>query len=223
MSQFLNAAIKRLGIILNSRIFLIFELVILFIGIPLLYHFNLLPFRELAGLLIIAIVCSIWLFGFVKVERYRFSLKFGKQFARAVLIRFAYASVILTSIFLLLESHLFLGLILESPFKWALTVLLYPILSVLPQELVYRVFFFRRYRTLFTNQNLFIHVNALAFGFLHIIYSNYPAIFLTYAAGYLLGRTYLQTRSFWAVFLEHTLYGMLIFTIGMGHYFNSTP
>ena len=28
-----------------------------------------------------------------------------------------------------------------------------------------------------------------------------------------------MTRSFWAVFLEHTLWGGLVFTVGLGRYF----
>jgi hypothetical protein len=35
----------------------------------------------------------------------------------------------------------------------------------------------------------------------------------------LLAYRYEATRSFWAVWIEHTLWGWLVFTIGLGGYF----
>ena len=34
---------------------------------------------------------------------------------------------------------------------WIIVMALYPVLSVIPQEFVYRVFFFQRYKTIFDN------------------------------------------------------------------------
>lgn len=205
--------------ILNSRPYLVFELLVIFAGAPLAFFYGLIPLPEVVTLVIISVVLSIWLFGFARVESFRFSLRIKWETLRQILVRFAFAATVLTGIILVLEPEYFLYLILDEPQIWLLIILLYPFLSVLPQELIYRVFFFRRYRTLITNSYLMIHINALAFGFLHIIYGNYTAVFLAYAAGYIFARTYQKTRSFWAVSFEHLIYGILIFTIGMGQFF----
>jgi membrane protease YdiL (CAAX protease family) len=42
---------------------------------------------------------------------------------------------------------------------------------------------------------------------------------LSFFGGLIFAWRYLRTNSFWAVALEHALYGNLIFTIGLGVYF----
>ena len=37
--------------------------------------------------------------------------------------------------------------------------------------------------------------------------------------GLLLAYRYTETRSVWAAWIEHTLYGWLVFTVGLGLYF----
>lgn len=96
----------------------------------------------------------------------------------------------------------------------------YPIFSVAAQELLYRSFFFHRYGPLFgTHAWLIVIVNGLLFGFAHIVMNSAFAIAATALGGLILAARYAMTRSFWAVFIEHTLWGWLIFTIGFGRYF----
>jgi hypothetical protein len=99
-------------------------------------------------------------------------------------------------------------------------MLLYPLFSVAAQELLYRSFFFHRYGPLFgTHVWLAVTVNGLLFGFAHVIMGNPFAMAATALGGLILAARYATTRSFWAVFVEHTLWGWLIFTIGLGRYF----
>ncbi|MFA5949733.1 MAG: CPBP family intramembrane glutamic endopeptidase [Hyphomicrobium sp.] len=99
-------------------------------------------------------------------------------------------------------------------------VLLYPLFSVLTQEIVYRTFYFHRYGPLFGEQQwLGIVTNGLLFGFAHIVVGSTVAVITTLFGGILLALRYSATRSFWAVFVEHTLWGWLIFTIGLGRFF----
>jgi uncharacterized protein len=109
---------------------------------------------------------------------------------------------------------------LEQPMRWLIVMLLFPVMSVLAQELMFRVVFFRRYASLF-GQSLpvLIVINALLFAWSHIIFQNWPAVLISFAGSLLFTWRYHRTRSFWAVVLEHTLYGNLLFTIGMGRYF----
>lgn len=107
----------------------------------------------------------------------------------------------------------------ERPGKWLKIMVLYPFTSVLAQELVYRVFFFHRYGPLFSNRWVLIGANALAFGFGHILFRNWIAIIATVIGGALFAWRYERTRSFWAVWIEHTLWGWLMFTVGLGPFF----
>lgn len=99
-------------------------------------------------------------------------------------------------------------------------MLLYPLLSVPVQELAYRTFFFHRYGPLFgTGRASLILTNGILFGFAHIVFGNTVAIFGSMVIGALLAYRYEATRSLWAVWLEHTLWGWLVFTVGLGHFF----
>ncbi len=103
---------------------------------------------------------------------------------------------------------------------WLAIMFLYPLLSVIPQELIFRTFFFHRYGPLFGSSRwLAIVTNGLLFGFAHVIFGSLVSIVLTALLGFLLAWRYDETRALWAVWLEHSLYGCLIFTVGLGHYF----
>jgi uncharacterized protein len=107
----------------------------------------------------------------------------------------------------------------ERPGKWAKIMLLYPFTSVLAQEFTYRVFFFHRYGPLFPTRSVLLVANALAFSFAHILFRNWIALAATLLGGFLFAWRYERTRSFWAVWFEHTLWGWLMFTVGLGVYF----
>ena len=99
-------------------------------------------------------------------------------------------------------------------------MIFYPLLAVYPQELIYRAFLFRRYRSLFPSEKAMIHASALVFGFGHIIYGNVPAVVLTLIGGYLFALTYQRSKSILTVSIEHAhaLYGCLLYTVGFGHF-----
>lgn len=105
---------------------------------------------------------------------------------------------------------------------WLAILIFYPLLAVYPQELFYRAFLFRRYRSLFTTDRTMILVSALTFGFAHIIYGNIPAVFLTLIGGYLFALTYQRSGSILVVSLEHALYGCLLYTIGLGQFIHTS-
>jgi hypothetical protein len=108
----------------------------------------------------------------------------------------------------------------NRPETYARIMIAYPIFSVAAQELLYRSFFFHRYGPLFGSQMwLVVIVNGLLFGYAHIVMGSAFAIAATALGGFILAARYAVTRSFWAVFIEHTLWGWLVFTIGLGRYF----
>jgi len=108
----------------------------------------------------------------------------------------------------------------NRPETYKKIMLLYPAMSVVVQELVYRTFYFHRYGVLFGRVWwLAIGLNGVLFGFGHIVIGTELALFGTMAMGVLFALRYALTRSYWAVFLEHTLWGALVFTVGLGQFF----
>jgi len=98
---------------------------------------------------------------------------------------------------------------------------LYPIFSALPQELIYRGLFFRRYGPLFGDGRRLVVANALAFGWGHLFYENWIAVTLSFVAGTVIGWAYWRTRSFPLAWALHAMGGMAVFTSGLGIYFYS--
>ena len=108
----------------------------------------------------------------------------------------------------------------ERPETYLRIMLLYPLMSVAVQELVYRTFFFHRYGVLFGSAWwLAILLNGVLFGVGHLVIGTPLAVYGTMATGVLFAWRYAMTRSFWAVFIEHTLWGALVFTVGLGRFF----
>ena len=102
---------------------------------------------------------------------------------------------------------------------WLLTLMLYPIVSVLPQEVIFRTYFFHRYKHIIPSKTHRWLLSSLTFGLAHIVYGNWIAVVLSSVAGALFGYRYMQTRSTLLVIVEHTLWGTFVFTIGLGAYF----
>jgi membrane protease YdiL (CAAX protease family) len=109
----------------------------------------------------------------------------------------------------------------DNPTRWAVVLLLYPLLAALPQEVFFRCFFFHRYRQLFPCPTLMILASALSFSLAHLLYANWIAPLLSFLGGLLFGWRYWQTRSLLAVSIEHALWGNFLFTVGIGWFFYS--
>ena len=103
---------------------------------------------------------------------------------------------------------------------WLFVMVIYPLVSVTTQEIMFRLFFFGRYRALFgTDTQAVIVLNAFLFTFVHIIFNNPVTLVISFLGGVLFAWRFERTRSYWAVVLEHALYGNLLFTLGLGRYF----
>ena len=98
---------------------------------------------------------------------------------------------------------------------WALLLCLYPVFSVYPQGLVYRVFFERRYASLFRTPTALVIASGVKFAYMHIVFRNPWAMGLSLPAGMLFFARYRETRSLLVSSLEHALYGCFIFSIGL--------
>lgn len=138
---------------------------------------------------------------------------------RQLLWRFVLgAALLVATVWIFTPAQLFI-LPRTEPQRWLAILAFYPLLSVYPQELIYRALFFARYRPLFRGAYSMALASAAAFGFVHVVFQNWPALLLTLLGGWLFASTYARTYSLRLVWLEHSLYGALIFTVGLGNYF----
>ena len=96
----------------------------------------------------------------------------------------------------------------------------YILLSVIPQEFLYRTFFFSRYRELFPNKWVFMAANCLLFSFAHIWLLSPIVLVFTLVGGVFYFITYRRTQSLLFVGIEHAVYGIWLFTVGFGELFN---
>jgi membrane protease YdiL (CAAX protease family) len=217
----------------SRRFFLAAEFLALFIGLPVALFFGLatrLP--PLPILWAAALYCLIVL---VRDPTFNRRQLWNAAPLRAqlpqILGLFLLASAIVTLLIRLYAPSLLLILVRTQPRLWATILIGYPILSVYPQALVYRAFFFHRYRPLLENgfsvvaldartrSAIMILVSAATFALMHIVFRNWIAVALTFPGGILFALRYCNTRSLAASSLEHALYGCFLFTIGLGQFF----
>jgi membrane protease YdiL (CAAX protease family) len=199
--------------------FLVFELLILFVGIPLLFYWDLVPLPKVSMLILAAGYCGwqLWRdpdFGISMLVR-----KDSQDVSRDILMRLPFVIIALVGIIWVMHPDQFFAFPSERPIVWMVVMVVYPLLSALPQEFIFRTFFFHRFGEFFTLKYGTILASTAAFSFLHIIYDNWWAVGLSFLGGLLFSITYERTKSLYWVTVEHALYGCLVFTLGMGSYF----
>lgn len=195
------------------------EFTLIFLALPLVMAFAMSPdimWSALTGVT----VGSVLLLFFTPGFRWR-SLFKGPLVAdwRVALLFVVGTSAIAGALVLWLAPWRLLSLPLNATDLWIRVMILYPFLSALPQEIVYRVLFFERYGHLFPNVRVAILINALCFGLAHLFFMNWPALILTTIGGLIFAWAYAQKRSFGFACLLHALGGQIIFTSGLGIYF----
>jgi len=192
----------------------------LFVLLPLLLRWRVIAAPRLVVLALVTAACAGLLCRDPTFDRARLlSVGALRGSLRSIALRAAGAAGVITALVLLLRPAALLSMPSRSPWLWLAGLLLYPLLSAWPQEVVFRLFFFHRYAPLFGGGGGLIAANAIAFGFLHAIYPNAVAPLLSVPAGVLLALTYRRTRTMGPVWLEHSIYGLLLFTLGLGGYF----
>ena len=196
------------------------ECAALFIGLPLAIKYRILPNYPIPYLLATGVVTFL-------VLRHDPSfnssvlLAWGnyRPFLPRLLLRDAICLLFLGVAVRIFAPELLFSFIKHRPVFWAAVMVLYPLLSVYPQEILYRAFFFHRYQALFGMGWMMLLASALAFGFVHIIFSNWIAVALCVIGGFLFSFTYHQSGSLLLACLEHAIFGNFIFTIGLGQFF----
>lgn len=194
-------------------------LLLFFIGPTLLAYtrHRMPPIPALWGVLA---YCLILLLHDPKFDRSRlWSIAGFSQDAPAILSIFAIALMIGIILVWRYTPQTFLSFPKANPVLWREVMVLYPVLSVYPQGIVFRAFIFDRYHYLFGPGWGIVLASAAAFAYVHIVFRNSLAIALTFLGGLLFAFRYWQTGSLMITSFEHALYGCAIFTIGLGRWF----
>lgn len=139
---------------------------------------------------------------------------------RPVVLRFLWIAPALTLFVWLVYPERLFEFPRERMRIWIAVMIGYPIASVYAQEVIFRALFAQRYASMMSPRAL-LTLNALAFGWVHIVFLNPLAVLLTIPAGWLFMTTYMRTRSTAAACFEHALYGCFTFTVGLGRFFYS--
>jgi len=208
----------------QGRVFIVrraVEFAVVFFGLPLLCALAFPPVLIIPMLAAAAGVCLVVLLRDRSFPRRRLwnAAAVRRDVARVLLV-FVLGGAGMTAAVLLFEPPgSFLRFVRRAPRIWALVMVLYPLLSVYPQELVFRAFLFHRYRALFPRPWQTVGASAVCFAFAHIVFWNWVAVLLCLVGGVLFAWTYRRTKSLLMVAIEHALYGCFIFTVGLGSYF----
>lgn len=147
-----------------------------------------------------------------------------------IVIRWVLASALLMAVFGLLAGQVLPSLPIDVPTglfsifhrqdaPWFLPLvifLFYPWVSVYPQNLVYRAFFCQRYRPILGGGWALIVINAGVFSLGHVMFNNWIVLALTFVGGLIFTRTYLKHRSLLLATIEHAMYGLFCFYLGIG-------
>jgi len=208
-----------------SRFVLSIECILLFVGVPVFLYLN--PTR-------LGVHLSLWLVtayaafilnktpGFSWREAWRGTALTARDY-KLIVARFLVSTAGILLLTRQIEPDRLLSFPTQRPIFWALIMILYPLLSALPQEVVFRSFFFRRYARLFPQNWMMLAISAFVFGFIHIVFHNPVSPFLSVICGFFLATSYLTHKSLKRVAIEHALYGDMVFTIGLGYYFLVHP
>jgi len=194
------------------------ELILIFVFPPLFFVFDALPSSFL-----MPVLWLLTLYAFLHLRSTTTKLlsrDFKKEDLSFVLKRFVLMAAVMIFFVLRYTPELFLILPKTQTLFWLSLMFIYPVLSAYLQEVLFRTFFFKRYKRLLGKNSLNLIVfNALLFSYMHIVFLNPIAIGFTFIGGLLFAHTYLKTRSTLLVSIEHALYGNTLYTIGLGYYF----
>lgn len=197
------------------------EFAVLFGAIPLCYAIGWLPLPKIPLLLTVSGVALAYLIKTKNLPKSTVFIQFReiKPYIRPIILRcLAVTAFSVAAVAVFTPSELF-AFPRSRPLLWLAVMGLYPILSALPQELLYRAFLFARYPPILRTPAALTLASVLSFAFLHVVFGNPVAVVLTIPAGYVFTRTYRDTGSLTLAALEHAAYGCIVFTVGLGRFF----
>lgn len=207
--------------LLRDKYYLTAEIGLLMIGVPLLLYAVIPIYYLLPALWLSALYCQLVYRNVVDAPDRIFWSRHAVTWVnfKPILMRFIIAALALAVLVLTLWPTQLFYMPIHRPQLWILIMVAYPLLSVIPQEIIFRSFFFARYRHILPDRWSMIIASAAMFGVAHIIFQNWVAPILCLVGGFFFAHTYDKHRSLLLVSIEHAMYGCYIFTLGLGRYF----
>lgn len=141
----------------------------------------------------------------------------GRDWIR-MLARFAACAALLTALLALYRPDWILSFPRRNPRFWLAVCAAYPIVSVLPQGILYRALWEKRYAA-GLSRTASLLLGAAFFAWAHVVFRNVWACVFTFIGGLFFLTTYRRTGSLLFSGVEHALYGDFLFTIGWGAFF----
>ncbi|MEM7187457.1 MAG: CPBP family intramembrane glutamic endopeptidase [Bacteroidota bacterium] len=201
---------------MKKTAYLLTEFFLIYVLLPVSFA---LDYPVLIKAILVLLGFGYILFVLKRVERISFRLQRDinwRGFWRPTLWKFLLIAVLTTAYVLYKDPGALFYVPRTNLGLFVFILFVYSVLSVWPQEVIYRTFYFERYERLFKNRSLFLFVNAIVFSLAHIFFRNTLVLILTFIGGILFALTYLRSRSTTLVSIEHALYGNWLFTVGMG-------
>lgn len=197
------------------------ELIILFVALPIavLFWINHVADWLMPILAIVCLFCLCVLLADKQFQRIRLWHweDYGRHLKSTLKLFLPWASLLALCVYLI-KPELFLHWPINEPWMWVVTLLVYPVVSVIPQEIIFRTFFFHRYKRILPSRNARWILSTFVFGLAHLIYGNWVAVVISWFGGAIFGYRYMQTNSTPIVVIEHAIWGSFLFTIGLGSY-----
>lgn len=205
--------------IYSSHFYMVIEFLFFYVFVPFIAirflngWFKIIPLLLIAGFFFLLLRLDP---GFDKSNLYRLDRQHLKKGIPRV--------IVITILLIWFTFWVFPDLFFRYPLRefedYLITLVFYPLVSVIPQELVYRVYFFHRYKEIVPEKYLLMLSNAIIFGLTHWIYGNWVAPIATFLVSWIFIFTYLKSKSLLNVSIEHYFYGFIMFTVGFGHFFS---
>lgn len=168
-------------------------------------------------LVLIGIGYAIWVSRTLKLIPIKSLIEINfKDNWKRLLLTFIIVALSSTVLLYYLQPENLFIVVRKNPLLWFVILFIYAFLSVYPQELMYRSFFFKRYHNIFSKPYYLIWVNILVFPIAHLFFDNLLVLLVTFIGGILFTVTYYRTKSVLFTSIEHAFYGNWLFTIGMG-------
>ena len=207
----------------TSRVRLWTEFLALFVGVPILmavFWDEIAARKALFGIVWLLAAVSVLLLWRTPGFSFRTLLRGPVLSEWPIILTYFVVTAATCVIFVLVVApESFLSIPTYRPNLWIAIMILYPLLSALPQELIFRSLFFERYGVLFPTPAVLLLANGLVFGIGHLFYMNWITIAMTAIGGTIMGWAYMRNRSVALAWVLHAIAGNIIFTVGLGRYF----